>query len=84
MRDPNAKDSVSLWVNKVNGHPIRFAYTIPVEKTVEGYGGAAIDTVINYRYLDDGSAFYPDHIDVVIPTKKLYIKFENLNVLKKN
>ena len=43
-----------------------------------------INTAINYRYLQNGEAFYTDHIDVLIPTKKMHIKFENLNIQKKN
>ena len=84
VRDSDAKDLVDLWLNKQNGHPVRLSVTIPVEKDLEAFEGDTIDAVINYRYLQNGSAFYTDHIDVMIPNKDLHIKFENLNIKKKN
>lgn len=84
VRDSDANDIVDLWLNKQNGHPVRFSFTIPVEKTVEGFEGATINASINYRYLQNGAAFYTDHIDVLIPSKDIHIKFENLNIMKKN
>jgi hypothetical protein len=83
VRDSDANDIVNLWLNKQNGHPIRFSFTIPVEKTMEGYEGATINATINYRYLKNGKAFYTDHIDVTIPSKKIFIKLENLNIQKR-
>ena len=83
VRDSTANDFVSLWFNRTNGHPVRFSFTIPVEKTVDGYAGDKLTVVMNYRYLSDGKTFYPDHVDVFVPGKDVKIKFENLNIRKK-
>lgn len=78
VRDSNAHDEVNIWFNKQNGHPIRSAFTVPVEKGLDGATGESISAVINYRYLKSGAAFYPDTIDVTIPSRGLNIRVEHL------
>ena len=83
VRDSNANDQLSLWLNKENGHPISFSFTVPVEPGIEGFGGEKLSAVINYRYLQNGEAFYPELVDVMIPSRNLQIKVENVNIQKK-
>ena len=78
VRDSNAHDEVNIWFNKQNGHPIRSAFTVPVETGLDGATGESISAVINYRYLKSGAAFYPDTIDVTIPSRGLNIRVEHL------
>ncbi len=78
VRDSNANDEVNIWFNKLNGHPVRTAFTLPVEKGLDGATGETISAVINYRYLRNGEAFYPDTIDVSIPSRGLKIRVEHL------
>ncbi len=78
VRDTNAHDEVNIWFNKQNGHPIRSSFTLPVEKGLDGATGEVISAVINYRYLKNGAAFYPDTIDVSIPSRSLTIRVEHL------
>lgn len=83
IRDSNANDKVTIWFNKKNGHPSRTAFVVPVQKSPDGATGETISGIINYRYLQDGSAFYPDHIDVEIPARQVKIKVEHLATQKK-
>lgn len=83
VRDSNANDRLGLWFNKANGHPISFTFTVPVEKSLDGATGQTLSATINYRYLQNGEAFYPDHVDVSIPSRQMRIKVENLNMQKK-
>jgi hypothetical protein len=78
VRDSDAGDQVSLWFNKTNGHPVFFSFSSPA-----GGEDASIQAEINYRYLQNGEAFYPDHVDASITGKSLQIKLENVNVQKK-
>lgn len=83
VRDSNANDEVNLWFNKLNGHPVRSSFTVPVDKGLDGSTGETISAVINYRYLVNGEAFYPDTIDVSIPSRGLKIRVEHLVSRKK-
>ena len=83
VRDSDANDQLMLWFNRTNGHPISFSFVVPVEKSIEGSTGETLSATINYRYLQNGEAFYPDHVDVSIPSRQLRVKVENLNMMKK-
>ncbi len=83
IRDSNANDRVSLWMDKENCHPMQFSFTIPVVKTLDGAAGETINAKLHYRYLRNGEAFYADHIVILVPTRNLKIKVENLNMMKK-
>ena len=83
IRDSNANDAVSLWFNAANGHPVQFAFTIPVVKSLDGATGETIEATLHYRYLRNGEAFYVDHADIRVPTRGLRIKIENLNMQQK-
>jgi len=78
VRDDSANDKVTLWFDKTNGHPHRLAFVVPVEKSKEGATGETINAVIDYHYLQDYSAFYPDTITVTIPSRQMEIRVKHL------
>lgn len=83
IRNTNANDQVTLWFNKENGHPIKYAFVIPTQLGPDGGAtGETISATINYRYMQNGEAFYPDHIDVSIPSQEMTIKVEHLVTVK--
>jgi hypothetical protein len=83
VRDSNSHDDVAIWFNKQNGHPTKLTFKLPVDKGLDGATGETVSAAINYRYLKNGKAFYPDHIDLVIPSRGLKIKIEHLAASKK-
>ena len=83
VRDSDAGDTVTLTFYKRTGHPLRLAFDTPVAKGVDGDTPDRVTATINYRYLRDGSAFYPDHIELYIPSMNLSVKAEHLMSDKK-
>ncbi len=59
IRDSNANDLVSLWMDKDSCHPLQFSFTVPVQKTADGAGGGkTITATIHYRCLRNGEKLF--------------------------
>jgi hypothetical protein len=83
IRETNANDVVNLFVHAETATPVQFSFTVPVEKSLDGATGQTITVTTHYRFLRNGEAFYPDHVEIEVPSRKFKIKVENLNMSKK-